>query len=161
LWDTVLQPNPNRKEESDTSCRRRRAALRVLRDLDPGAKAAPDNALQALADDDDIDLSVQGLCWLLNIQSAQDLSKAVGRLRAVRDRVNPLIRYDIDACLRRYGRTQVLSREAGACPDTGRSAPLSAGGHAAHSNGLGGSAATKIAPAAGPAYVRKDPGAAR
>ena len=161
LCDAVLPPGPNCREENDTIRRRRRAALRRLRDHETGAEAVPVNALRALADERDIDLSGQGLRWLLDIPSSHDLSKIVDRLRAARDRADLLLRYNIDACLGRHGWAQIPSREGGAWPGTEESVPSSAAGLGTHSNLLGLPSAANFVPAAGMARPCTAAGAAR
>lgn len=102
LWRLVLEPAPDRAHEADTSHRRRRTALSVLRDIDPAATASPADALEALSQDDDPAISVPALCWLLDSGRAADAGVAVARLRALRPVAGPVLHYDIDACIGRH-----------------------------------------------------------
>jgi hypothetical protein len=102
LWRTVLEPVADRSREADTSHRRRRAALSVLRDIDPPARTAPADALEALGGDDDPSIAVPALCWLLDAGRAADAALARARLCALRPVAGTVLRYDIDACLQRH-----------------------------------------------------------
>ena len=102
LWRAALDPWPDRGHETDTSRRRRRAALAVLRDTGADPGAAPAGALQRLADDDDPGISTAALCWQLDADPATDRHAAALRLVAALDRDDIAVRYDIEACLKRH-----------------------------------------------------------
>ena len=122
LWRAVLDPSPDRGHETDTSRRRRRAALAVLRDID--ADAAPAGALQRLADDGDPGISTAALCWQLDADPAADRHAVALRLVAALDLDDIAGRQDIESCLERHaglvrslltetGRANVIMTEAG------------------------------------------------
>ena len=126
LWRAVLDPAPDRDHEIDTSRRRRRAALAVLRDIgaDADGGAAPAGALQRLADDRDSGISTAVLCWQLDADPAADRHAVALRLVAALDRNDIAGQYDIESCLERHaglvrslltetGRANVIMTEAG------------------------------------------------
>jgi len=102
LWRATLDPSPDRNHEADTSRRRRRAALAVLRDIDAAAGAAPSGALEYLADDRDPGISATALCLLLDSQSPTDRPVLARRLIAALDPADIVVCYDIEACLTRH-----------------------------------------------------------
>jgi len=102
LWRAALDPLPDRDHETDTSRRRRRAALAVLRDIGADAGAAPAGALQRLADDCDPGISTAALCWQLDADPAADRHAVALRLVAALGRDDIAVRYDIESCLKRH-----------------------------------------------------------
>ncbi len=124
LWRAVLDPSPDRGHETDTSRRRRRAALAVLRDIDADGSSAPAGALRRLAADDDPGISTAALCWQLDADPAADRHAGALRLGAALDLDDIAGRQDIESCLERHaglvrslltetGRANVIMTEAG------------------------------------------------
>lgn len=104
LWRAAIDPSPDRDHETDTSRRRRRAALAVLRDIGADPGAAPAGALQRLADDGDPGISTAALCWQLDADPAADRRAVALRLVAALDGDDIAVRYDIESCLKRHAR---------------------------------------------------------
>ena len=104
LWRAVLDPSPDGDHETNTSRRRRRAALTVLHDIgaDADGGAAPAGALQRLTDDRDSGISTAALCWQLDADPAVDRHAVALRLVAALDRDDIAGRYDIELCLERH-----------------------------------------------------------
>ena len=113
LWRAAADPAPDRDNETDTSRRRRRAALAVLRDIGAEPGAAPAGTLEYLADDGDPDIAAAALCWQLDSHGATDRPALARRLIAALDRADILVCYDIEACLMRHaGLARSLLKEA-------------------------------------------------
>ena len=102
LWQACATPAPDRDHETDTSRRRRRTALAVLRDIGADGGTAPTGTLERLADDSDSGISTAGLCLQLDTGDVADRLAVACRLIAALDRANILVRDDIEACLMRH-----------------------------------------------------------
>jgi len=102
LWRACADPAPDRDHETDTSRRRRRAALTILRDIDADAATAPIGMLKRLADDGDFGIATTALCLQLDTDDPSNRPAMIRRLIRALERTDVVLTYDIEACLKRH-----------------------------------------------------------